>query len=413
VTRRARRESVATPQLLRRLNAARVLEVLRASGPVRVSDLVAATGLSRPTVDAVADDLIRLGWVTALEDDPAAAPKRGRPARRVAFRADAGFVLGVDIGEHTVRAAIADMRGNIVVERVRAFPAEAEGRERLGIVRKAIASGVKSARIRRGDLLASCVGCTGGIDADTGRVLFSGAFPGVADLNLRAEMERSVGRPVLVENDCNLAVVAERWRGVARGVDDVVCVLASERMGAGIVVSGQLVRGHAGAAGEMPFLGAYDEPHGAEGIADLVRTFAAEAVAHAQADDGPAGTSGSSWTIAAGDLRRVDAEAVFAAARAGDPLAAGIVERSVRSAARAIATLALILNPELVVIGGGVAHAGDVILEPLRRRLEELARLPPRLEASSLAERGVVVGAIRRALDDVEPRALDRLHEAA
>ncbi|HWT26277.1 MAG TPA: ROK family transcriptional regulator, partial [Solirubrobacteraceae bacterium] len=276
---RTRRPEAATPQLLRRLNAARVLDVLRTSGPVRVSDLVEATGLSRPTVDAVADDLVRLGWVETLEDDPAAAPKRGRPARRVAFRADAGYVLGVDIGEHTVRAAVADLRGAVVSERVRAIPPASGGRARLALVRRAIGAAVTGARIRRSALLATCVGCTGGIDADTGRVLFSSAFPGLERLNLRTEIERSVPRPVLVENDCNLAVVGERWRGVARGVDDVVCVLASERMGAGIVVSGQLVRGHAGVAGEMPFLGAYEVQHGAEGIAELVRRRAAEALA--------------------------------------------------------------------------------------------------------------------------------------
>src|SRR3954447_24279664 len=87
---------VATPRLLRRLNAGQVLDVLRVSGPMRVTDLVAATGMSRPTVDAVADDLLRLGWLTEIGDERQA---RGRPARSLAFRADAGYVAGVDIGE--------------------------------------------------------------------------------------------------------------------------------------------------------------------------------------------------------------------------------------------------------------------------------------------------------------------------
>ncbi|HWT25328.1 MAG TPA: ROK family protein, partial [Solirubrobacteraceae bacterium] len=117
--------------------------------------------------------------------------------------------------------------------------------------------------------------------------------------------------------------------------------------------------------------------------------------------------------LADGDPAGLDAELVFAAARAGDRLAVDVVERSLAHAGRAIAALALVLNPEVVVIGGGVARAGDVILEPLRARLAAMVRLPPRLEASSLAEQGVVVGAIRRALDEIEPRALDRLHEAA
>jgi len=397
------------------LNAARALETLRDGGPMRVSDLVAATGLSRPTADAVADDLIRLGWVTALDDEPGGAPKRGRPARRLAFRADAGYVLGMDIGEHKVRVAVADLRGTVAAEDVRVFEAALGGRERLAVCRRAIGGVLKAAGLRRTQLLATCVGCTGGMDADTGRVLFSGAFPDLSGVNLRTEFERSVPRPVLVENDCNLAVIAERWRGVAREVDDVICVLATERMGAGIVVAGQLVRGHAGAAGEMPFLGAYETHHGAEGIAELVRTRAAAVLTNGRA---PRGADVRAWVatpqaLAAGDPQGVDAEAVFRAAQAGDPLAAEIVEEALQGAGRAIVTMALVLNPELVVIGGGVANAGAVVTEPLRRLLEQMVRLPPRLEASPLAEHGVVYGAIRHALDDVERRALDRLHDPA
>jgi predicted NBD/HSP70 family sugar kinase len=291
----------------------------------------------------------------------------------VAFRADAGHVVGVDIGEKKVRAAVADLRGDVVTERLRVFDPHADRRERLTVVRRTAAAALRSAGLTRADVLTACVGCTGGMDAATGAVLFSGAFPGLAEVNLRTALRRTLGRSLLVENDCNLAVIGERWRGVARAVDDVICVLAGERMGAGIVVGGRLVRGHAGAAGEMPFLGAYEVEHGAEGIAYLVRMLGAP--------------------------RWRDAEAVFAAAGAGDAEAISVIERSVRHAGRAIVTMALVLNPELIVIGGG--GAGDILLEPLRRRLNDMARLPPRLEASALRERGVLVGAIRHALDDL------------
>jgi predicted NBD/HSP70 family sugar kinase len=137
----------------------------------------------------------------------------------------------------------------------------------------------------------------------------------------------------------------------------------------------------------MAFLGAYERHPGAEGIADLARRL-----------------GGSRWK---------EAEDVFAAAGAGDAEAIDVVERSVHMAGRAIVTMALVLNPELVVIGGGVAAAGEILLEPLRRQLSEMARLPPRLEASALRERGVVVGAVRHALDDLEPRMLDGIEEAA
>jgi predicted NBD/HSP70 family sugar kinase len=190
--------------------------------------------------------------------------------------------------------------------------------------------------------------------------------------------------PAIVENDCNLAVIAERWCGAAIGLDDIVCVLAGERIGAGIMLGGKLMRGHAGAAGEMAFLGAYDAEQEAHGIAQFTRMLSGEAP-----------------------------EAVFTRAGQGDEEALAIVERVERWAGSGIVMTAQIVNPEVVVIGGGVARAGEVLLGPLRARLERMVRLPPRIEASPLAERGPLLGALRLALDELEPRLLDGLDEAA
>ena len=366
---------MATPRLLRRINAQRVLDTLRSGGPLRVTELMASTGLSRPTVDAVADDLIRLGWVAEVATSERA---RGRPARSLAFRADAGYVFGVDIGEVKVRTAVADLRGSVVAERVREFA----GEERLPVIRRTIGATLADAGVARGELLSSCVGCTGAMDTPRGRVLFSSVFED--DYDLAGSMARSLGRPVVIENDCNLAVIAERWCGAGAGLDDLVCILAGERIGAGIMVGGTLMRGHAGAAGELAFLGAFEQEHGAHGIAQLVRKLSGEAP-----------------------------EAVFTAAGAGDEEALAIVERAERWAGHGIVTTAQIVNPELVVIGGGVARAGEVLLAPLRTRLQRMVRRPPRLAASPLAERGPLLGAIRLALDELEPRLLAGLEEAA
>jgi len=357
------------------MNAQRVLDTLRTTGPARVTDLVARTELSRPTVDAVADDLLRLGW---LEEIAPERPRRGRPARMLAFRARAGYVAGVDIGEAKVRAAVADLSGEIVAERVREF----DGAERLPVIRRTAATTLKDAGITREALLAACAGCTGPMDSARGRVLFSSIFPDGFDL-ARA-LRGTLGRRIVVENDCNLAVIAERWRGAAQGLDDIVCVLAGERIGAGIMVAGRLMRGHAGTAGEMAFLGNPNAEDGAHGIAQFVR-----------------------------ELSGHDPATVFAAAGAGDQEAAAIIARVERWAGSGIVMTAQIVNPEVVVISGGVARAGDVLLEPLRERLERTVRLPPRLVASPLAERGPLLGALKLALDEFEPRLLDRLDDAA
>src|SRR4051795_12042012 len=143
----------ATPRLLRRMNASRVLDALREEGPLRVTEVVALTGLSRPTVDAVADELVRLG---RLSEVAAIEGARGRPARSLSFRADAGHVVGVDIGEVKVRCAVADLRGRVVAERVR----ELGGEERRPVIRRGGAAVVEGF----GELFYACVGCTGAMD---------------------------------------------------------------------------------------------------------------------------------------------------------------------------------------------------------------------------------------------------------
>jgi predicted NBD/HSP70 family sugar kinase len=316
---------------------------------------------------------VRLGWAVEVVAERA---RRGRPARSLAFAAEAGHVAGVDNGEMKIRTAVANLRGEIVVERMTMFA----GADRLPVIRREAKRVLKDAGVRKDDLLGAVVGCTGAMDSATGKVLFSSVFP--VDYDLGRALAGTLGRPLTVENDCNLAVLAERWCGAGRGVDDMVCVLAGERIGAGILVGGKLMRGHAGAAGELAFLGAYAVEHGAEGIGQLVRDLSGEAP-----------------------------EAVFLAAAAGDANALAIVERAERWAGIGIVTTAQIVNPEIVVIGGGIARAGDVLLAPLRRRLDAMVRMPPRLAASPLAERGPLLGAIRLALDELEPRLLDGLEE--
>jgi predicted NBD/HSP70 family sugar kinase len=361
--------SMATSRLLRRMNAQRVLDVLRADGPLRVTELVSRTGLSRPTVDAVADELVRLGW---LSEVAAIEGARGRPARSLAFRAEAGFVVGVDIGEVKVRCAVADLLGRVVAERVREF----DGAERLPVIRSEVAAVAEEVD----ELLFACVGCTGAMDRARGTVLFSSVFPDDFDLAGAIPLDC----PAVIENDCNLAVIAERWCGAGEGLEDLVCVLGGERIGAGIMVGGALMRGHEGAAGELAFLGAFEDEHGARGIGQLV-----------------------------GELSGQAPEAVFAAAGAGDEAALEIVERAERWAGHGIVATAQLVNPEVVVIGGGVARAGEVLLAPLRERLQRMVRRPPRLAASPLAERGPLLGAIRLALDELEPRLLEGLADAA
>jgi len=400
-----------TSLLLRRMTASAVLDALRSGGPMTGSDLIDATGLARPTIHVVCNDLIRLGWIRETGNRrPAGDRRRGRPARCYEFQSRAGFVLGVDATDR-VTVRLADLRGDRVAESGEplahiSVPAD----DRVAAVGRHIGRVLARAGVEPSRVLAVTVGVPTSVDAD-GRPLGREAYlPGLPGRDLGPEIGGRFGWPVLVENDANLAAWGERWRGVAAGVDDLVVMLADERLGSGLFSDGRPVRGHRGGAGELRFFELVERVGSTYGMAWLVRTLGADAVA-ALGPSGPAGPKGGRgrvlWDLAGGDPAAVEAGTVLKAARAGDEVALEVVDEVADRMAHAVAAVAGLLNPELVVIAGAVADAGDLFLGRIRDRLvPDLIDLPPRLAMSSLGDQAVVVGAVRMALDHVEASLL-------
>jgi predicted NBD/HSP70 family sugar kinase len=393
-----------TSLMLRRMTASAVLDALRAGGPMTGSDLIDATGLARPTVHVVCNDLIRLGWIRETERRrPQGDSRRGRPARCYEFQSRAGLVLGVDATDR-VSVRLADLRGDRVAEAGQPLAhVSVPASERLAAVRRAIDSVLASAAVDPTHVLAVVMGVPTPVDADGRPVGREAYLPGLPGRDLRPEVGGRWGWPVLVENDANLAAWGERWRGVAAGIDDLVVMVADERLGSGLFLGGRPIRGHAGGAGELRFFELIERVGSTYGIAYLVRTLGAEAVAELGPREPAGGRGRRLWALAGGDPARVQTATVLEAARGGDEVALEIVDRVADRMAHAVAALAGMLDPELVVISGAVADDGDLFLNRIRRRLvPELIDSPPRVAMSTLGDQAVVVGAVRMALDHVE-----------
>ncbi|MDT0167948.1 ROK family transcriptional regulator [Pseudarthrobacter sp. BRE9] len=387
----------ATPQLLRRVSAGAVLEFLRASAAVTVTDVMAATGLTRATTIAVCEDLVRRGWVLERENQREfGGYHKGRPARRFEINDRAGVVLGMDIGYSKVTVVVSDLRGRTLGRSSQPFQAgEVDSGERIAFIDGVAESALRSAGAGSGQVLAVCAGVAAPVDRH-GDVVATQKFWGLFDLGLQPALKETRGWTVLLENDANLAALGDRWRGAAAGIDDVVVILASERLGSGIVEGGRLVHGTRGSAGELAYLDLVEGVGDTYGIAHLARTWAAEALAT------PVPTALRSLQDG-----RVEAEQVFAAAKEGDAVALGILDRLADRMARVVGTISTLLNPELVVIGGGVADSADVLLAPISERLTGFTATPARVAVSPLGDSIVTVGAVRCALDYVEKNSLD------
>ncbi|WP_354643730.1 ROK family protein [Kitasatospora camelliae] len=361
--------------LLRRINAAVTLRALRDGQSVTLTQLVGDTGLSRPTVEGVIEGLVESGLVAEVEHGQDGGGRRGRPARWFRFRAEAGHVLGVEVGVHDVRVVLADLAGEVVGGHAKPVDETLDPEERLGVVRTTVAEVLRKAGVSRDSLWAVAVGTPGIVDAE-GTVRLGTAMPGWTGLDLGARLRRSFRCPVVIENDANLAAIAEHWKGAAVGKGDVVFVMAGLSPGAGSLINGRLHRGYGGAAGEIGALHLLGQEATPERLLS---------------------TTGKPLD----PLDEAAVARVLRLAREGDEVARVATDRFLRRLVHDVAALVLALDPQLVVVGGWAAGL-DGVLEPLREQLALYCLRAPEVALAALGTEVVAMGALRVALDHVE-----------
>jgi predicted NBD/HSP70 family sugar kinase len=371
------RQQSGDASLLRRLNSAAILRILREAEVATLSELARAARVSRPTAEVIVDDLVAEGWAEECGEEPGDR-QRGRPAKRFRFRAAAGHVLGIGIGGSSLRAMVADLNGTIVVTGRAPNHRDMPAGERLDAVAALAGDVAAQAGVALADVAVVGVGTTGTVD-NAGRVVKSVALSGWTGLDLQGELTRRLPAPVLVENDMRLAVLAEHWRGAARGRDDVVYLFTGDRIGMGLLIGGRPYRGAHAAAGEI---GA--QPHNNWTAFHHVMDYA--------------------MAVEPGELRssRQSAEFAIARARAGDERAGQAVREFARGLAAGLTTVVNPLDPDMVVIGGSLSSAGDLLVEPVRELFEEYCPYPPEVVASGLGAECITLGAVRLALDSAE-----------
>ncbi|GAA0313322.1 ROK family protein [Kineococcus aurantiacus] len=390
---------------LRQRNSQAVLETLYRHGQsasaatpsLRVVELMRSTGLSRPTVETVAEGLTAQGWLT-LGEPAEGGGRLGRPAKTYSFHARAGHVVGVDVGAHAVAVCVADLLGTRVALAREVVSPSTSAPRRLAALRRTLRGALETAGLRPSDPLALTAGTPGILDPSRRRILTSPGLAGWAEFDLLSALEDLVGCDVELENDANLAAVAERsvqhgdQHGEARpDPDDLIFLLLGERLGAGVIVNGQLVRGHHGASGELWNVRSGVRETAGDQRRPLGSIVNAPSLAHAaeQSPRPPAGRAGRGG-------ERGGAEG--AAPRTVDQIA--------RELAHGISPVLLTLDLETVVLGGDLGEAGPALRQALAGELEDLVLYPPRVELSRLGVDAILAGAVLQSRAKVEREVL-------
>ncbi|MFJ8473192.1 ROK family protein [Kitasatospora sp. NPDC094011] len=375
-----------TPSLLRAINDRAALELLLENGPLSRTQIGSLTGLSKPTASQLLSRLEVAGLVLPVgttEGGP------GPNAQLYQVNPAAGYVAGLDVTNSGIRVAVADITGSTLAEHsvsTRGVPAA----ETVPRVAAAVAEAVRAAGLPAGCLRTVAIGVGGAPDPVTGKLRYASHLPGWHSPRLVEELTAAIGAPVSIENDVNLAAVAEQASGAAAGFEDFVLLWAGAGVGAAVVLAGRLHRGFTGGAGEVGYMPVPGSPVQWDarrrkfgGFQDQVGAPAVRTLAREHGLGAP-----SAEESIAKALETPGAGDTFLSELAGR-LAVGL------------SVIVAVVDPRLVVLSGAVPSAGG---ERLRALVEdELARVclaRPEIRSSALPGSPVLLGALQRALSD-------------
>ncbi len=283
------------------------------------------------------------------------------------------FILALDLGGTQFRVALANRQGKIL--RRLAAPTNAkEGRHQVvQRINRALWEIVSPVGVDA--ILGMGVSCPGPINPKTGVLLTPPNLPGWNNTPLKSLWEEEFGVPVQAGNDANLAALAEHRFGAGRGVENIIYITISTGIGGGVILDGRPFLGAGGLAGEVGHMTI--DRHGPRcrcgNIGCLEALASGTAIARIAAERITSGEVSDIIRLVDGDLERITAETVAQAALSGDRLAGEIIKRAGTDLGTGVVNLLHVFNPELVIIGGGVARAGSLIFEPVQRVVLERA----------------------------------------
>ena len=369
---------------LREANRARVITVVQQRGSITQVELASVTGLSAATISNIVKELTVAG---VLATTPTS--RSGRRAQLVTLARNLGLVAGIHFAERSLRAMLADVTQRVIAEQRMPLPPDHRADSGLDRAALLIEEMVESVGAERSEVLAIGVGLPAPVDRETGMVSATGVLRGWDWVPVAHVLGERMGVPVRVENDSNLGALAEVRLGAAIGLRNVVYLRASYGIGLGLVVDGHVVHGRHGLAGEMGHVIVDRDGQ----VCRCGRRGCLETVVGA-------GALLSAVQARHGHLALRD---VVVRARDGDPELAEVMADAGRRLGRQLASVATLLDPEMVVVGGELARAGAVLLDPLREMLQSESMRgtagPVPVEAAQLGEQAEARGAVAMAVE--------------
>lgn len=380
-------------------------------GGISRADLARKMGLSRAAISSIVNDLLAIGVIQEAAEGPATV---GRRSVLLEINPDCGYVLGVDMGATHLGLVLADFSARVVAEDEYPFDVDLGPDVCLQEVDQKVRFFLTQNEFSLDDVVAVGVGVPGPVVSEVGAVIAPPIMPGWDNFPIRTHLESIWGHPITLNNDAELGALGEWAFGAGRLEPDLLYIKVGYGIGAGLLLKGNIYSGATGSAGEIGHITINENGPlctcGNRGCLEALaggRAIAQQAVYAIQA--------GRRTRLAAiQPLEKITALDVALEARKGDLIAQEIITHAGQYLGIAIAGLINVVNPSLIVIGGGVAQMGDLFLEPIRRSattrsLPAAARVV-RITAAVLGRRSSGMGAVAQATSHALRQLIERAY---
>jgi len=374
-----------TPSMIGRVNKSNVLHLIKECGPVSRASVARTLKMSRSTISSIIDQLINEERVVEGATGQSTSAGGRRPVY-LHYVSTAKYALGIDIGSAKTLPSLQSWKEKGVLGHK--FPSKPEGRDFLAIIQQEVEAFLGATAIPRSDILGTGIGFPGVTNPSNGLVIQA---PGLklANFSARESFSRLPG-PILVDNDVNMGVLGERWRGVARGRDNVILVAIGTGVGAGLILDGKIYRGAGGYAGEIGHL--HVDPFSTQPKRDLGDYGPLEQLASGKGMEDLAAANLASFPDTSLSAHDLTTAKLFAAAQQDDPLARYVIQQVLSYLSFSIANMVTLLNPNLVILGGGVSQVGEPLLESIRTGVARLSPIACEIAAAGLGEDAAAFG---------------------
>jgi glucokinase-like ROK family protein len=393
----------ANLELVQKINRSIVLNVIRDKGPLSRADISRRTKLTRSTVSNIVNHLKKRNLV---KETGLSSSGVGRRGILLELNPQAYYVVGVDLGTLNTIAAVVDLEGKIVERVEHPTNGEKNREDVIERVKAAIHEVISSSNINLQKVAGIGLAVPGLVDTKKGIMLITPNF-GWKDTHLKEILEEEFHTPTFIDNNVNAMALSEAKFGIGRGVKNFICVNVGMGIGSGVIINGEIYRGETECTGEIGHTTVdYNGPKCSCGNNGCLEVMAAgPAIARRAVKAIREGRKTVITELVKDNLNQITAAVVVQAANQGDELAREIMEETGEYLGTGIANIINLFNPQMIVIGGGVAQAGDLIFNPLKKTMKKRAFPVPakvvKITTPSLGRDCTVIGAATLVLKDI------------